>query len=91
MANRLSRGAATRQPGCLEPVTQVAEERCAVDRADGKSLLGAHSRTNARLPIMPDITGLGRVAGTPTHSVDSVGTVFQRSRSILQLRTTHAP
>ena len=91
MANRLSRGAATRQPGCLEPVTQVAEERCAVDPADGKSLLGAHSCTNARLPIMPDITGLGRVAGTPMHSVDSVGTVFQRSRSILQLRTTHAP
>jgi hypothetical protein len=62
-----------------------------VSLADGKSLLGAHSRTNARLPIMPDLTGLGSVAGTPMHSVDSVRTVFHRSRGIFQLRTTHAP
>src|SRR5260370_42012362 len=42
------REAATRQPGCLEPVTQVPAEGCAVNLADGKSLLGAHSCTNAR-------------------------------------------
>ena len=43
-----------------------------VSLADGKSLLGAHSRTNARLPIMPDLTGLGSVAGTPFHSVEQM-------------------
>ena len=65
MTDRLSRGIATRQPGCLEPATQVAEERCPVNLADGKSLLGAHSCTNAHLPIMPDLTGLGSVSARP--------------------------
>src|SRR6516162_5556240 len=60
-----ARGAATRQPGCLEPVTQVADERCAVNLADGKSLLGAHSCTNAHLPILPDLTGLGSGPARP--------------------------
>ena len=55
-----------------------------------KSLLGAHSCTNARHTDLPDITGLGSFADTP-RTVDSVRTVFHRSRSILQLRTTHAP
>jgi hypothetical protein len=50
--------------------------------AGGKSLLGAHSCTNARLRIMSDISGLGSVAGTPMHSVDSVRTVFRCSRGI---------
>ena len=35
-----ARGAATRQPGCLEPVTRVADERCAVNLADGSLCLG---------------------------------------------------
>ena len=38
-----------------------------------------NSGTNARLPIMPDLAGLGSVAGTPMHSVDFVRTVFHRS------------
>ncbi len=33
--------------------------------SDGKSLLGAHSCTDARLPIRPDPAGLGNLAGTP--------------------------
>jgi hypothetical protein len=60
----------TSTPDDLEPVALVAEERCAVSPTDGKSLLGAHSCANARLPIMPDLTGLGSVAGTPMHSVE---------------------
>ena len=52
------------RPGSLA-VTQVADERCAVNLADGKSLLGAHSCTNAHLPIMPDLTGLGSVSARP--------------------------
>ena len=91
MANRLSRGAATRQPGCLEPVTQVAEERCAVVGRTASLCLGLIRAPTRAIPIMPDLTGPGGVAGTPMHSVDSVRTVFQRSRSIFQLRTTHAP
>ena len=37
---------------------------------------GMRPCTNARLPVMPDITGLGSVAAAPMHSVDSVRTVF---------------
>src|SRR3984893_14212379 len=91
ITDRLSRGAATRQPGCLESVTQVADERCAVNLADGKSLLGLIRAPTRVIPIMPGITGLGSVAGTPMDSVDSVRTVFHRSRGIFQLRTTHTP
>jgi hypothetical protein len=41
-----------------QPVTHAAEERGAVNLADGKSSLGAHPCTNAHLPIMLDITDL---------------------------------
>ena len=43
------------------------------------------------IPIMPEVTGLGSFAGTPTHSVDSARTVFQPPRGTLQLRTIHVP
>jgi hypothetical protein len=37
---------------------------------------------------MPDMTGLGRFAATPMHSVDSVQTAFHHPRGTFQLRTT---
>jgi hypothetical protein len=58
------------------------------------------------LPSLPEICGAEHVplftrlglstpgeqfAGTLMHSVDSVRTVFHRSRRTFQLRTTHAP
>jgi Cytidylyltransferase-like len=39
---------------------------------------------------MPDLAGLGSVAGARVRSVDFVRTVFHRSRGVFQLRTTHA-
>jgi hypothetical protein len=61
-------------------------------RGGGRQVFaGAHSCTNARLPIMPDLTGLGSVAGTPMHSVDSVRAVFHHPRGIFQLRIADAP
>jgi hypothetical protein len=76
ITDRLSRGAATRQLGCLEPVTQVTDERCASIWRTASLCLGR------AIPIMPGITGLGSFAGTPMHSVDSVRTVFHHSQGI---------
>src|SRR5215470_10205801 len=54
--------------------------------AEGRSSLGTHSCTNARhTRSRRSLTGFGSLAGTPMLSVDSVRTVFHRSRGIFSL------
>src|SRR5260370_10050808 len=66
-------------------VTRVAgERRC---QSDGRQVFarGSFVHQRARIPVIPDIAGLG---STAIHSVDPARTVFHRSRGIFELLTT---
>jgi hypothetical protein len=71
----------------VQSITDRTKERCAIiwrTISHRSRLIRAPTRAK---PVMPNIPGLGSFAGTPTHSVDSVCTVYHRSRGIFQLRT----
>jgi len=89
ITDRLSRGATTRQPGCLERLSRLLTAARYQSGGQQVFVWGSCVHQRGATPIMPDITGLGSFAGTPMHSVDSVRTAFHHPPSTFHLRTTH--